>query len=324
MRFTTRFREYDDQSKIDFTYKDRIMKRKLFFASWVACALFAAIAAPSCITRTETPLRLLQYNIADGMWYDQFDGYDRVVAWMQQQDCDIAALCETATHWDREQHKLLRDDPARYLPDSLPQLAARWGHEYVAVGAFQDNYPVAVSSRYPFELVRPLGGEELSHGALHVKIRGVNYVVLHLWPQPYSLQDKDKTRSDGLGDSTRRVEIRTILERTLRNPEFRNERYWVMLGDFNTVSPVDSAYYASPRNYEIHTIVREAYPCDVIERFHPGTFIPSINRNDRRIDFTYCSEAMGERLLGAETLDDDFTRVASDHKPTMVVFRDIR
>ena len=125
MRFTTRFREYDDQSKIDFTYKDRIMKRKLFFASWVACALFAAIAAPSCITRTETPLRLLQYNIADGMWYDQFDGYDRFVAWMQQQDCDIAALCETATHWDRKQHKLLRDDPARYLPDSLPQRAAR-------------------------------------------------------------------------------------------------------------------------------------------------------------------------------------------------------
>lgn len=29
---------------------------------------------------------------------------------------------------------------------------------------------------------------------------------------------------------------------------------------------------------------------------------------------------MSSRLIGAETLDDDFTREASDHKPTLVLF----
>ena len=82
------------------------------------------------------------------------------------------------------------------------------------MGAFQDNYPVAVTFRFRFEFVRPIGGDSLSHGARHVKTRGVNYVVVHLWPQPYSLQDKDKTRSDNPGDSTRVGAIRYILRKT--------------------------------------------------------------------------------------------------------------
>lgn len=60
-----------------------------------------------------------------------------------------------------------------------------------------------------------------------MKIRGINYVVVHLWPQRYSLQDKDKSRSDNLGDTTRVREIRHILHETLLNPRFADETYWV-------------------------------------------------------------------------------------------------
>ncbi len=293
------------------------MKIRYFTA---AAVVLCALLAGGCSSEEERTCRLLQYNIADGMWYDQFNNYDRFVQWMQLQHPDIAAFCEAATHWDAQQRRLPRGDSARYLPDSLPRLASRWEHPYVAVGAFQDNYPVAVTSRYPFEFIRPIGGDSLSHGALHVKTRGVNYVVVHLWPQPYSLQDKDKTRSDKLGDSTRVGEIRCILRQTLYDPQFAGEKYWVMLGDFNTLSPVDSLHYAPTANYRIHRMVREAYPCDAVAAFHPGEFVPSENRNKKRIDFVYCSEAMARRLTGACTLDDEFTRAASDHKPTLVTF----
>lgn len=134
------------------------------------------------------------------------------------------------------------------------------------------------------------------------------------------MQDKDKTRSDNLGDSTRVGEIRYILRKTLYDPQFADEKYWVMLGDFNTLSPVDSMYYTPTANYLIHHIVRNSYPCDAVAAFHPGKFVPSENRNKKRIDFVYCSEAMSHRLTGTHTLDDEFTRVASDHKPTLVTF----
>ena len=153
-----------------------------------------------------------------------------------------------------------------------------------------------------------------------MKIRGINYVVVHLWPQRYSLQDKDKSRSDNLGDTTRVHEIRHILHETLLNPRFADETYWVMLGDFNSLSPVDSTRYSPQPDYGVHRLVRRYYPCDAVAHFHPGAFVPSETRNRKRIDYVYCSEAMSRRLIGAETLDADFTREASDHKPTLVLF----
>ena len=50
-------------------------------------------------------------------------------------------------------------------PDSLSALAARWGHKYAVVGPYQDNYPVAVTSRFPIKVVQRIG-DGLSHGAI--------------------------------------------------------------------------------------------------------------------------------------------------------------
>ena len=37
-------------------------------------------------------VRLMDYNIADGMWYDQYNRYDRFVAWVRTQDPDVFAI----------------------------------------------------------------------------------------------------------------------------------------------------------------------------------------------------------------------------------------
>lgn len=37
-------------------------------------------------------IRFMDFNIADGMWWDQYNNYDRFVQWMQAQKIDIFAL----------------------------------------------------------------------------------------------------------------------------------------------------------------------------------------------------------------------------------------
>ena len=102
-------------------------------------------------------VRLIDYNIADGMWYDQYDNYDRFVEWVKGRNPDILTICEGATHWDAQKKEVSKEQAPRYLPDSLSALAARWGHKYAAVGPYQDNYPVAVTSRYPIKVVQRIG-----------------------------------------------------------------------------------------------------------------------------------------------------------------------
>lgn len=295
----------------------------------VLVLLFLSMAAPAAARGKQTSkkqdrtIRLIDYNIADGMWYDQYNHYDRFVEWVQSQDPDILALCESATHWNEHKKTVSKELMPRYLPDSLHLLAQRWGHPYTVVGPYQDNYPVAFTSKYPIELVQRIG-EGLSHGALHVRINGINYVVLHLWPQRYSM--RDKTRSDNGGDAFRLEEMERILDATIRNPKYANEKHWIMMGDFNSHSPLDQPYHGK-RNYDVHNLVRSIYPHDVIGDLHPGIFVPSTVGGKARIDFIYCTDEIYKGVRRAESPRDAFTSKASDHLPVIVEFiapKDIR
>ena len=266
--------------------------------------------------KEQRTIRLIDYNIADGMWYDQYNRYDRFVEWVREQDPDILAICEGATHWNEHKKTVSKEQMPRYLPDSLHLLARRWGHPYTVVGPYQDNYPVAFTSKYPIELVQRIG-EGLSHGALHVRINGINYVVLHLWPQRYSM--RDKSRSDNGGEAFRVEEMERILDATIRNPEFAGEKHWMMMGDFNSHSPLDQPYHGT-RNYDVHNLVREAYPHDIVGDLHRGRFVPSTVGGKARIDFIYCTDEIYDGVRHAESPRDGFTVEASDHLPVIVDF----
>ena len=262
-------------------------------------------------------IRLIDYNIADGMWFDQYNNYDRFVAWVQEQDPDVLALCESATHWNEHRKTVSPEVMPRYLPDSLYLLAQRWGHPYTVVGPYQDNYPVAITSRYPIELVQRIG-DGLSHGALHVRINGINYVILHLWPQRYSM--RDKTRSDNGGEAFRVEEMERILAATIRNPRFADEKHWMMMGDFNSHSPLDKPYHGK-RNYDVHNLVRMYYPYDIIGEVHRGEFVPSTVGGKARIDFIYSTGEIYKGVKSASSPRDPFTVEASDHLPIIVDFK---
>lgn len=161
-------------------------------------------------------LRLISYNILEGMKLDQTTGKTELAAWVRSMNPDILALQEAN----------------KFTQESLERLAASYGHPYVVTNIKKgDNYPVALTSKYPVEVIAKIT-EGVSHGAIHVRIRGVNIVVLHLWPHA--------TGSNGYadGNSYRMAEITAFLDGTLK--AHPGEVRWLMMGDFNSVSPLDA------------------------------------------------------------------------------------
>ncbi len=287
--------------------------------------------------RPGNSIKFIDYNIMNGMWWDQYNNYDRFVTWMNGQAPDVFAICEGAMHKDRELHRIHDDSTSRYLPYHLKELAQRWGHSYVAVGPCQDNYPVAITSRYPIEVVQKIGGG-LSHGALHVKIRGVNYIVIHTWPLGRYQEVNVKGVPENVkklpervltckgGDKSRYEELKAVINLTINNPKFKDEKYWIMTGDMNSRSAVDDAYYKSRNltcNYDAMNLMLDAFGNDVMNRFHEGKYMTSLPSGFARLDYFYANDALFNRTFSAETIYDDFTRVASDHFPICMEFEDV-
>ena len=235
------------------------MSSKIKDLTAIFCTIVATTILSACGTKLvegDTPLKvesesaefvntfkLLSWNIQDGMWCDQFDDYVNFVAYINEINPDIFCIQEAATHWDVDGKSL--SHYLRYLPypdqkeveskwdnpSGWVELAARWGHQYVAMGPYKDNYPVVITSKYPIEIVERLRGDEtttVSHGAIHVKVHfndevSVNLVNLHL--QPDNIANASNYRMN---------EINYYLSKTINSKEHYRDPYWLMMGDFNS------------------------------------------------------------------------------------------
>ncbi|MCF0176281.1 MAG: endonuclease [Bacteroidales bacterium] len=299
-----------------------------------------------CHPERENNLRLLYWNIQNGMWDGQGDNYDRFVDWVKQQDPDICVWCEAQTIWKTDSDKVQPKDE-RYLVDNWGELAARYGHEYWGIGGHRDNYPQVITSKYPIIYESRITGSPedtlVSHGAGWAKIekngRTFNIVTLHTWPQGWSPQDEDreKSRAEHGGDRYRRTEIEYICRHTLGQVPEAGEQYWMMMGDFNAPSRLDNAHYGwavdEPR-FQVHDYMLQNTPLlDVIHDWHPGTFIPSVGSKASRIDFVYCSKPLFDLVQDARIVWDAYTTPErdpqglsnfwrpSDHLPIIVDFK---
>ena len=115
----------------------------LFFA---VVAVF--VLANSC--EQSKNLRLLYWNIQNGMWDGQPDNYDRFVDFVKSRKPDICVWCEAQSIYIDGTSKKC-DTADRYLVKNWDKLAARYGHKYVYVGGHRDNYPQAITARFPIE-----------------------------------------------------------------------------------------------------------------------------------------------------------------------------
>ncbi len=312
--------------------------------------------------RRENTLRVVDWNIQNGMWTGQEDNYDRFVAYMQQMDADVCIICEAQTiYYTGTKNRCKVSE--RYLPykfkdyenntdpglepEGWLELAARFGHKYVKVGAHQDNYPVIVTSKYPVTLVQKLGGEEVSHGGIHAQVdfhgETVNLVGFHTYPHAFGKDVKgDEARAASKakheGDIYRLNEIKALMERTILNPAYENEKNWLIMGDTNCLSPLDDGHLKhglDDYRYWGHKYILENVPVtDLMKSFaSPGerdAFVHT-TQTKRRIDMMYGSKSMAERVINAETPHDEYTRGSripeigfidnsSDHLPVIVDF----
>ena len=318
------------------------MKRILTLCTLVALCFSAASWGG------EKPLRLLYWNIQNGMWAGQEDNYDAFVSWVKGCRPDICVWCEAETIYKTGTDvKMPAED--RYLVGGWKKLARRYGHRYIYVGGHRDSYPQVITSRYPIENVVRITGSSpdsiIVHGAgwAKVKIRGryINIVTLHTSPMAYSFRLKNASREEQKadaanngGDRYRRMEMEYICSSTVLSDSKAAEGYWIMMGDFNSVSRKDNAYYGYPEDdprFLTHDYILENTPyIDVVKEKHPDCFFRSAQSNTL-IDFVYATPALMNKVTGADIIEDDYTTPVrsievhsffrpSDHLPILIDF----
>ncbi len=315
----------------------------------VAVAMAGLLAAHSCGTSarnvaSKSTLKLVYWNIQNGMWSGQDSDYGAFVDWVKAQEPDVCVWCEGESVYLSDSDKLMPKED-RYLIGHWGELAARYGHKYWAVSGHRDPYPQIVTSRYPIETVEKIIGEEpdsvVTHGAgwfrLDVGGRKLNIVTLHTWPMgfAYRAQDKDSSAAVFGGDKYRRKEMEYICGHTIATDPDAASNLWMMMGDFNSRSRVDNYEYAyadDDLRFLVHDYISGNTPyVDVVAGKHPGKFISSF-AGGSRIDFLYCTPALYDRVVSSEIIWDGYTTPVrdpkglsnfwhpSDHLPIVTVF----
>ena len=298
------------------------------------------------MAKGESNLRVLYWNIQNGMWSDQANNYENFVAWVRKYDPDICVWCEAASIY-RDNTSSGQDESLRFLPDGWASLAARYGHPYVAIGGWRDNYPQVITSRYPIETLLKITdtdeeGKPVSHGAaiqqVDVNGRKINIVTLHLWPQSYAYGVSESERPASTeahgGDLYREFEMKYICRETVNSPVYSAQQDWLMMGDFNSRSRLDNLYYGYPDDDTrllVHNHILDNTGLeDVIAGPYPGYFLTSTYGN-ARIDLMYASPSMYARLVNSWMITDRWTTVKkspyvsnfydpSDHRPVIADF----
>ena len=308
-------------------------------------AMMAATLLSACGTKLvegDTPLKvesesaefvnnfkLLSWNIQDGMWCDQFDDYVNFVAYINEINPDVFCIQEAASHWDIDGKNL--SHYSRYLPypdqknveskwdnpSGWVALAKRWGHEYVVMGPYKDNYPVVITSKYPIEIIERLRGDEnttVSHGALYAKVHftddiSVNLVNLHL--QPDNIANASNFRMN---------EINFYLSKTINSKEHYRDEHWLMMGDFNSNVGKNVDVEVRKNSYYDLWAEMNSYSKSYID-FIYGT--ESMRKSLKSIDFLYGFAHM-EKIMyspnGVAINNGSGVWKYSDHYPVLAEF----
>lgn len=257
-------------------------------------------------------MRFITYNILQGMKRDSARGKPVFTDWVKKMDPDVLALQEVTG----------------FTQAGLEAMATAYGHPYAALLVEGEKYPVAITSKYPITKVRRVH-DNMDRGFIVSEIAGYQTVVVHLTPFDYR---------------KRQQEIALLLAEVNNS---KKPGKWVLMGDFNTVSPQDAAAYrdgrlvAAYRRYEqkyepilklnngkldyavIQQVLDHGFS-DVLrlksaafhKTVHPKAFEPKTRPDiPSRIDFIFVSTALRKKVQDARVITDGFTDHYSDHYP---------
>ena len=292
-----------------------------FMLSCMAAALLLTGCAEGPVT-----LKVLYWNIQNGMWADQEDNYDDFVEFVQSEDPDICVWAEAESRYRTDTSVKMAGCEEAYLPYNWDLLARRYGHQYVCMAGKRDTFPQVVTSKYPIRIVNRINGNGedivVVHGAGHVEVdvngEMINIVTVHTYPHRYSYQAEDRKASAAAngGDIFRATEMKYICEQTILEHDPEGKDNWMMVGDFNAVSRVDNWHLNRPEDdkaFLLNDYVSSQTPyIDLIEKWYPGEYQKS-TFSGRRIDFVYLTEPLFDKVTEARTIHDGF---ATAHRDT--------
>lgn len=277
----------------------------------VLMMLFGIFFCPVLAQHKE--MKIISYNIFEGMKTDTTSGKKVFVNWIKQNDPDILAL----------------EEANKFTQKKLEEMARQYNHPY-AVLLKEDGFPVALTSRYPIINVEKVL-DNMHHGFIRAEVNGYHIIVLHLSPHKYW---------------KRREEINLILTTIASQP---SQKKWILMGDFNSLSELDADSYKDGRilmktqeagkKYVYHdNLVNGALDFEVQKRILDFGFIDALKLKHKdfvssrptemtsnngenassRIDFIYVSKDMRDKVVKADILKDNFTNIYSDHFPVCI------
>ena len=279
-------------------------------------------------------LRVMFWNIQYGMWADQKYKYDNFVACVSKYNPDVCVWCEAESYYDINENTTYRGEkgPSTGVGSlkggdltGWKALAARYGHENVNVSDNTNtNFPQIITSRYPITRVSAISGTG-GHPAGLFKINcGEDIYILsvHLTP---GLTDSAK-------DTQRLNEIKYLCQYITPYQDGN----FLMMGDFNTVSPYDKWYYDGHKYNNMTSNPYQALEylhgntklMDVIHESYPDSFLSSVREETQRIDYMLASPSMMAKLKTADLIIDKWVKLEiypttkldymcqpSDHRP---------
>lgn len=284
-------------------------------------------------------LRVMYWNIQYGMWADQKYNYNNFVECVSKYKPDVCVWCEAESYYDNNMNKA-------YMGEKGPQtgvgslkggdltgwkaLAKRYGHENVNVSDnTNSNFPQIITSRYPITRVKAIN-DTGTHPAGLYKIncgKDVYIMSLHLTPG----------LTDSANDTKRLNEIKAFCNYII---PYQNDNF-LMMGDFNTVSPYDKWFYEKNKYPNMTADPFQALEYlhenttikDVIHEAYPDSFLSSVREETQRIDYMFASESMISTMKTADFIIDEWIKLElaptpngqymcspSDHRPIIADF----
>ena len=298
-----------------------------------AVELFCAIAIFSFATSFQylgdqffekESLKVISYNIWNGFdWGKDDDRKSDFIDWVIIQKPDVFALQELCG----------------YTQEKLEMDAKKWGHSYAEI-VKSSGYPVGITSNQPIEVKEKIL-DSMHHGALHCETAGIDFFVIHF--SPFSHKKRNE-------------EAKIILDKLSQISKTQDK--YIVLGDFNAVSPFDADLYknkptliTSMRASEIeNSHVRNlfhgelefgvlgaflGYPLlDVTQKYTSGwdervSFPSQVfekekgkgrSENSKRIDYILTSPFLAQKCVRAKVSNKEDTFYLSDHYPVIAEF----
>ncbi|GHT76430.1 hypothetical protein FACS189463_1490 [Bacteroidia bacterium] len=279
--------------------------------------LVAAICLLGVQTVSAQNLKILSYNIYKGMTFDTSEDKVDFVEWVKALSPDIVALEEVND----------------FTQAKLESLARKYEHPY-AILLKEKGFPVALTSKYPIVNARKVT-DNMHHGFIQAQILDFNILVTHLSPHKYWKRGE---------------EIDLILSTINHtNPEEK----WIVAGDFNAYSPLDSLGYQDgllkerimmyEKKYQSHENLKDNnIDYSVIQKVLDFGFYDALKlKNDTyistaptleetymesnnatfRIDYIFVSKNLKNQVLNCSVIKDEFTDHKSDHYPVFLELR---